>query len=73
MVGVEVDAVYIALPNHQHLDYTLRAARAGVHVLVREADEDLKHRVTVDGHRVSACFHSATSSRRNCSIFPTAF
>lgn len=29
----EIDAVYIALPNHMHLDYTVRAARAGVHVL----------------------------------------
>jgi glucose-fructose oxidoreductase len=29
----EVDAVYIALPNDLHADYTLRAARAGVHVL----------------------------------------
>ena len=28
-----VDAVYIALPNDQHLDFTLRAARRGVHVL----------------------------------------
>lgn len=28
-----VDAVYIALPNHQHKDFTLRAARHGVHVL----------------------------------------
>jgi predicted dehydrogenase len=28
-----VDAVYIALPNDQHRDYTLRAARRGVHVL----------------------------------------
>lgn len=33
MASGEVDAVYIALPNHLHLDYTLRAARAGVHVL----------------------------------------
>lgn len=33
MASGEVDAVYIALPNHLHHDYTLRAARAGVHVL----------------------------------------
>lgn len=29
----EVDAVYIALPNSMHLEYTVRAARAGLHVL----------------------------------------
>lgn len=29
----EIDAVYIALPNSKHRDYTERAARAGVHVL----------------------------------------
>ncbi len=29
----EVDAVYIALPNHLHREYTVRAANAGIHVL----------------------------------------
>jgi len=29
----DVDAVYLAVPNHLHCDYTERAARAGVHVL----------------------------------------
>jgi predicted dehydrogenase len=29
----EIDAVYIAVPNHLHRDFTERAARAGIHVL----------------------------------------
>ena len=29
----EIDAVYIALPNHLHCEYTVRAAEAGIHVL----------------------------------------
>ncbi|HVK57833.1 MAG TPA: Gfo/Idh/MocA family oxidoreductase, partial [Candidatus Kapabacteria bacterium] len=28
-----VDAVFIALPNDMHREYTVRAARAGIHVL----------------------------------------
>ncbi|WP_373047085.1 Gfo/Idh/MocA family protein [Vulgatibacter sp.] len=33
LANEEVDAVYVALPNDMHCDYTVRAARAGVHVL----------------------------------------
>jgi predicted dehydrogenase len=29
----EIDAVYIALPNNMHKEFTIRAARAGLHVL----------------------------------------
>jgi predicted dehydrogenase len=28
-----IDAVYIAVPNQLHCDYTVRAARAGIHIL----------------------------------------
>src|SRR5690242_814309 len=47
----DIDAVYIALPNSMHAEYTERAARAGVHVLcekpmaVTEAECELMARV----------------------------
>lgn len=28
-----IDAVYIALPNHLHCEYAVKAAKAGIHVL----------------------------------------
>jgi len=33
LAGDEIDAVYIALPNHLHRDYAVAAAEAGKHVL----------------------------------------
>ena len=53
----EIDAVYIALPNHMHCDYTVRAARAGVHVLCEKpmavTDAECKKMIQAcDRHRV---------------------
>jgi predicted dehydrogenase len=46
----EVDAVYIALPNSMHCDYTVRAARAGVHVLCEKpmavTEDECKRMIT---------------------------
>jgi glucose-fructose oxidoreductase len=43
----EIDAVYIALPNHLHKNYCIRAAEAGVHVLCEKplavTTEDCRH------------------------------
>ena len=33
LVSGDIDAVYLALPNHLHCEFTVRAAEAGVHVL----------------------------------------
>jgi predicted dehydrogenase len=33
LISGNIDAVYIALPNHLHCDYIVRAAQAGIHVL----------------------------------------
>jgi glucose-fructose oxidoreductase len=46
----EVDAVYIALPNHLHLPFAVAAARAGIHVLCEKplaaTEEDCAEIVT---------------------------
>jgi predicted dehydrogenase len=36
LASTAIDAVYIALPNHMHADYAIRAARAGKHILVEK-------------------------------------
>src|SRR5436190_5154733 len=33
LANSEIDAVYLAVPNHLHCEYTVRAAEAGKHVL----------------------------------------
>ena len=46
----EIDAVYIALPNNMHRDYTERAAKAGIHVLCEKptavTEKDCKAMIT---------------------------
>ncbi|HEX4228145.1 MAG TPA: Gfo/Idh/MocA family oxidoreductase [Bryobacteraceae bacterium] len=36
----DIDVVYIALPNNMHKDFTVRAARAGIHVLCEKPMAD---------------------------------
>src|SRR5437764_6510546 len=48
----EVDAIYIALPNDMHADYTVRGARAGVHVLCEKPIATNSHDA---GRMIAAC------------------
>jgi predicted dehydrogenase len=53
----EVEAVYVALPNDQHYDYVIRAARAGKHILCEKplaliADEARLMIQAAEKHRV---------------------
>lgn len=53
----EIDAVYIALPNNLHCDFTVRAAQAGIHVLCEKpmavTDAECKKMIQAcDKHRV---------------------
>jgi glucose-fructose oxidoreductase len=59
----EIDAVYIALPNELHAEYTVRAATRGVHVLcekplavTEEECEEMIHAAEVHGVRLMAAY-----------------
>lgn len=51
-----VDAVYLALPNHLHRDYAVRAAAAGVHVLCEKP-------MAVTAEDCHAMIHAARQNR----------
>ena len=55
-----IDAVYLAVPNHLHRDFTIRAAKAGVHVLCEKpmavTEEDCRAMIAecaADDHCIS--------------------
>jgi len=73
----QVDAVYIALPNHLHRDYAVAAANAGVHVLcekplavtVAECEEMIAAAGASDVRLMTAYrLHFETGSLRNLEL-----
>ena len=53
----EIDAVYIALPNHLHCEYTVRAAESGIHVLCEKP-------MAVTEEECEKMIHAARASER---------
>ncbi len=52
----DIDAVYIALPNSEHRDYAVRAAKAGIHVLCEKP-------LAVDERQCRAIIEACRSAR----------
>ncbi|MGH9325669.1 MAG: Gfo/Idh/MocA family protein, partial [Terriglobia bacterium] len=48
----EIEAVYIALPNGMHAEYTIRAAKVGKHVL---CEKPMANSITECEHMIEAC------------------
>ena len=55
----DIDAVYIALPNSMHAEYTIRAAKAGKHVL---CEKPMSTSVADAQAMVDACHKAGRSS-----------
>lgn len=53
----EVDAVYVALPNHMHKEWTIRSLSAGKHVLCEKP-------IALSAEDVRAMFHAARENDR---------
>ena len=48
----DIDIVYVVLPNSMHADFTIRAAKAGKHVICEKTDGAISRRMPVHDRRL---------------------